>query len=488
MLKRWLPMDPQRLQTQTLVAAIWSFVGSTGRGGIRLLSNLLLTRLLLPEHFGLMATATVVVTLIQVFSDTGVRTALIQNPRGHEPEFINTSFFISMGRNLLLTGLLLVLKGPAARYYQLPELETILGILSLAILVEGLVNPALPRLTRELNIKKQVLYAVGSQFLGFLVTLALAWSLRTVTALAYGYVATSMARVILSYVVYPFTPSLRWDTAAGKALFHFGKVILVNTMITWAALNVDRLIVGKVLGMEALGLYNLALYLGVFASDILVQVFAQSYFPAMSRIAQDRERVWHIYGKTTRATLWIALPVLLGLALVSQPLVNLLYDPRYALAGSVLFWIALRSMVQVLNHIQSGTLLALGKPMLVTLPNLVGLAFLLAILAPFSTRWSLTGSAIALLISMVVMTLGQTWLLLKKEHFPAMVVLKPWLILGLMLAVALPLGMGFTFFLTQILEPGQRLVALPLSAAVMAMIIWIQFPRVKSWLQTEVLA
>lgn len=414
------------LKARTLVAAFWSLIGSAGRGGIRLTSNLILTRILVPEDFGLMATAMVVVTLIQIFSDTGVKTALVQNPRGSETVFINNSFIIAIGRSLLLVLLLLIIRSPMAQYYSLPALEPILLVLSLAIIIEGFLNPALPILIKKLDIKKQVMYSVGSQFIGFVLTVALALTFRSVMALAVGYTLTSLSRLIISYLVYPFRPRLQWDSAVGLELFHFGKYIMLNTLVTWTALNLDRLIIGKVLGMEKLGIYNIALYLGVFASDILVQVFAQSYFPAMSSIAQDLKKVSKIYVQTARTTILIATPILLTLAMFSNTLVELLYDSRYQVAGTVLFWIALRSMVQTLNHIQSGTLLALGKPLEVTIGNSLGLVMLFLTLPAFSTKWGLVGGGIALLINMLLMTAVQSFFLVKKVGFSVQMVLRPW--------------------------------------------------------------
>lgn len=386
-----------------------------------------------------MATAMVVVTLIQILSDTGVKTALIQNPRGDEPAFINNSFIIGMGRSLILFALLMLMKAPMAAYFENPDLEIVLSILSLAVILEGLINPALPLLTKSLNIKRQVSYSVGSQMVGFLITLILALHFHSVIALAVGYTLTSLARVVISYLVYPYRPQLSWDKAVGKELFHFGKYILLNTLVTWTALNIDRLIIGKVLGMEKLGVYNLALYLGVFASDILVQVFAQSYFPAMSSIAHNLKKVTHIYGETVRSTIWVATPLLLSLALLSDTVVGILYDPRYAEAGVVLFWIAMRSTIQTLNHIQSGTLLALGNPLQVTISNAAGLAVLLLTLPALTRLWGLSGSGFALLISMGLITAVQSAFLIKSLGFPPGLVVRPWLNMAGFAAV---FGMG----------------------------------------------
>jgi len=415
------------LKGKTLRAAFWSLLGSGGRGAIRFISNLALTRLLFPEAFGLIATAMVVLTLIQVFSDTGAKTALIQNPRGRERRFIDTAFLIALCRSLILFTIILIAIEPVTAFYGEPALSKILFIMSLALLAEGFINPALPLLIKNLQVEKQVTYAIGSQLAGFFTTLALVYTLRTVDALAYGYLATSVYRVIASYLVTPYRPHFAWDKEAGLELLHFGKFIIVNTLIGWAVLNIDRLVIGKVLDMEQLAYYNIALYLGVYISEVLVQVFAQSYFPAVSSIAHDIPRVEAVYKKTVATIISLVAPFMMLLVIFSEEVVQVLYDPRYAMAGSILFWISLKSFIHFIAHLQSGTLTALGKPGYVTVSNGTGFIFLALVLPEMTRQYGLVGAGVAMLISTVFVALVQSVFMVKKVNFDTWVVVKPWL-------------------------------------------------------------
>lgn len=415
------------LQGKTLKAAMWSLLGSGGRGAIRFISNLLLTRLLFPEAFGIMATAMVVVTLVQVFSDTGAKTALIQNPRGGEKRFIDTSFLIALGRSLILFIIIIAAIEPVADFYGEPALSGILLIMSFALLAEGFVNPALPLLIKNLRVEKQVVYAIGSQLAGFMTTLILVYTLRTVEALAFGYLATSLYRVIASYMVSPYLPRFSWDKEAGLELMHFGKFIIVNTLIGWAVLNIDRLVIGKVLDMEQLAYYNIALYLGAYVSEVLVQVFAQSYFPAVSSIANDIKRVQQVYKKTLSTLISLVAPFMMLLVLFADEAIQVLYDPRYALAGSILFWISLKSFFHFIAHLQSGTLTAVGKPSYVTIANGTGFLFIALTLPEMTRQYGLTGAGITMLISTLIVGIFQSALLVRKMNFDLYVVTRPWL-------------------------------------------------------------
>lgn len=463
------------LESKTLRAAFWSLVGSGGNGIIRFISNLILTRILFPEAFGLMATAMLFMTLVQVLSDTGVKIALIQHPEGASTAFINTSFLITIIRNGLL--FLLVIAGidPISNYYGQPDLQPLLWVMSATFLLEGLINPALPILIKSLRIEKQVSYNIGSQLAGFIFTLILAIALRSAQALAWGYLITSLFRVIGSYLILPYRPQLIWDRYAGRELLNFGKFILLNTMITWAALNLDRFVIGKTLGMEQLGLYNIALFLGVFLTDVMVQVFAQSYFPAVSSISQDREKVTNIYRRTMQVITSLAIPATLLLSAFSNDIISLLYDPRYQVAGLALFWISLRSAVQIIVNVQGGTLLALGRPKLVTISNAIGLLILLLSLPSLSSEFGLMGAGIAILVSSIATGLIQVSLFRSRLDFKISILLQPWVRLALNTGVIIG-----THRLLDLLIPthiGGNALLLILTSIVSLALVYLQIRR-----------
>jgi len=416
----------QSLQSKTLAAAFWSFIGSGGRGAIRFASNLILTRLLFPEAFGLMAMAMVVVTLIQVFSDTGVKTALIQNPNGRRPEYVNSSFIIAIVRSVVLFFIILLAIEPVVSFYNQPQLRPLLWIMSFALLAEGFINPGLPLVIKDLRVEKQVIYAVGSQFAGFISTVILVYFYRDVKAVAVGYLLTALYRIAASYLVIPYRPKLQWDRKAGKELLHFGKYILVNTMITWAVLNLDRLVIGKTLDMEQLGYYNIALYIGLYISEVLVQIFSQSFFPALSSAIGQPQKVRHIYRKTMSTVISLVIPTLMLIVFFSKEIIAVIYDPRYLAAGVVLFWISLKSIFNVISNIQSGTLLALGKPLYVTISMAAGLLFLAVALPVLSSAYGLSGGGIAVFAGSILIAFIQALFLKTKIGFSFQLVFQPW--------------------------------------------------------------
>lgn len=432
----------QSLKQKTIYAAAWSFLGRGGDAIIRLSSNLVLTRLLYPEAFGLIATASVVLAMVQLFSDTGTHAALIQNPRGNETRYINTAWMINVLRSFFLFIVMLILMQPLAEFYQQPTLRGLLMVMSFTLLISGFNNPALPMVIRKLDIKKQVTYELGAQVLGFICTLVLAWLLRSVWAMAFGYLAVGIFRLIGSYLVLPYRPRFQWSREAGKSLIHFGKYIFLNTLITWATLNLDRLMIGKLLDMETLGLYNIGLQLGVMIEALMTQIFSQSFFPAMSSVAGDRGKVLQIYRSASRMLVGTAIPILLMMLLFASDVIAILYEPRYELAALAMSWIAIRGIFHTFGIVQSCTMISLGKPVFQTIAMGVGAIVLGTILPLGAESWGLTGVCVAVLITGISTSLIQAGLLIRFFKFPAAVVLQPW---GLAIKLLTPLLLFYYF-------------------------------------------
>ena len=256
----------EKLSSRSIKAALWSLVGKGGSNAIRLLSNLVLTRLLFPETFGLMGTAVSLMLMVQLFTDTGTRISIIQNPRGSEPVFLNTAWTIGIIRGAGLSLVMLGIAWPLAAFYGKPGLGGIMTLLALTPLISGFENPALSLLIRQMKGHRQIIYDLLPQAGALICTATLAWFYRSVWALAIGAVLSGIMRLATSYLAQPYRPRLAWDTESGHELVHFGKYVLLNTMVCWSANNLDGFFVGKVLGMDILGVYSIGMNLGMRSS------------------------------------------------------------------------------------------------------------------------------------------------------------------------------------------------------------------------------
>ena len=447
-IKKLLFSDDGSLKARSLLAAKWSAIGRVMARALQFISNLVLTRLLFPEAFGLMATASLMIIMVQLFSDFGVQTAIVQNPKGDRKDYLNTGFVISIARGFILFAASLALAYPLAQFYNEEMLWGMISLMSLSMLFSGFENPATALFVKKLKVHKKVQYEFGSELCGFITTVTLAFIFRSVWALVLGSLSRNFFRMILSYMVTDFRPRPVWNKEAGSEMLHFGKFIFINTMITWLALNLDRLVIGKLINMEILGIYNIGRNLALTTEMLFVQIFMNSYFPAVSSIAEDNERVRRIFRKTTSLVIFLGVTVLSLCAAFAGDIINILYDPRYAAAAFSFFWLSLRGIFRVISLIQSGTILALGRPKYTSVATGMGLLSV-GILLPMGILESnlvaglpgapsdpallpLYGACLAVFIPGLFMTVTESFLLVFKLGFKVKEVIYPYALAAVM--------------------------------------------------------
>src|SRR5450432_3170571 len=182
----------------------WLGLGSFSEQAIRFARNMLLTRILAPEAFGLMAMVLSASTLIQVLVDVGAREALIQNPRGSEEGHVTATWWMTVGRSFSIYAMVYVLAPIAAHFYGHPELTALARIATLSIVFDGLMSPRSIVAMKEMKFTKVAIIDNGGGICGVLITVVLSYFFRDVWALVIGFCSENAIRCILSFVLCPY--------------------------------------------------------------------------------------------------------------------------------------------------------------------------------------------------------------------------------------------------------------------------------------------
>ena len=183
-------------------------MGSFAEQAVRFGRNMLLTRMLAPEAFGLMAMVLSAATLIQVLVDVGAREAIVQNPKGSEEGHVVAAWWMTVGRALSIYSLVYVLAPFAARFYGHSELTALARIAILSIVFDGLMSPRAIVAQKEMKFGKVAAIDNGGSICGVLITVILSFYLRDVWALVIGFCSENAIRCILSFIICPFRPRI----------------------------------------------------------------------------------------------------------------------------------------------------------------------------------------------------------------------------------------------------------------------------------------
>lgn len=313
---------------------------------LRLASNLILTRLLFPEAFGVMAMVSVFLMGLAMFSDVGVGPAIMQSKRGDDRDFLNTAWTIQIIRGVSLWLVACALTWPMAIYFGEPDLIYYLPVAALTQLVLGFTPTRYETANRHLRAGRVTLLDMGTQVIGVLFAVGLAWATQSVWALVISGVLSALAQVLLFDFFLPGERNrFRWEAEAAQELIHFGKWVFLSTIAGFAIGQADKVVIGGWLSTHDFGIYNIGFFWASFpflmGSVVVRKVMIPIY--RESPPGESRENFLRL-----RRMRMLATAGMIGMAMVpaflGQWLIELLYDPRYIAAGGM---VVLISVVQI---------------------------------------------------------------------------------------------------------------------------------------------
>jgi O-antigen/teichoic acid export membrane protein len=350
---------------------------------LRLVSNIILWRLVSPEAFGLMSIVTAVIVGLTMFSDVGVGPSIVQNERGDDPHYLNTAWTIQVIRGTTLCLVALLLAFPVSRFYHQPQLAPLIMIVSLTPLCAAFNSTKLFSAQRRVALKQLTLIDVGSYCFGTLAMLAVASVTRSLWALTVSGVLAGVLRLILGHLALPgIRNRFHWDRSSLRELVHFGRWIFLSTALTFLAMNSDRLILGKLLPIAALGVYGIAATWATIPGSVLSRVFGNVAVAVLSRVKNQGGQVGPVFRETREKVLLAGAWATTGLVAGAGPLVRLFYDQRAADAIWIVPLLAVGGWFAALENSNSSAALALGQPKWLAAANgakVIGMAVLMPI-------------------------------------------------------------------------------------------------------------
>lgn len=373
------------LGERALRSSVLTMGGFVAYQGLRLLSNLILTRILFPEAFGMMALVTVFLVGLQMFSDMGVGPAIMQSKRGDEPEFLDTAWSLHILRGAALWLGACLLAYPLSVFYQEPDLAWYLPVSALTLLITGFNPTKFETANRHLRAGRVTLVEISTQVVGLIAAIALAYATRSVWALVISGIVSALAQLVFMHLLIPGAGNrFRIERAAAKELMNFGKWIFLSTLCGFLIMQGDKVILGKYLNLEQFGIYNIGYFLASFPFLLGAMVIRRVVIPVHreSPPRASRENFLRLRKMRCIAT-GVLMVMLLSVAALGLWMVDFLYDERYLMAGPVVVALACMQVPQiiVLTYDQAALaegdsqrffVLSLAKATAMTLALLIG--------------------------------------------------------------------------------------------------------------------
>ncbi|RYH01295.1 polysaccharide biosynthesis protein [Salipiger sp. IMCC34102] len=330
------------LRARLIRSSGWSAGGFLISQGLRLGSNLVLTRLLFPEAFGLMALITIFIVGLTLLSDIGVSPSIQQSARGDDTDFLDTAWTIQCIRGIVLWLSCFFLGTFAAWIYDDTRLELMLPVAGLTLLVSGFNPTRIETASRHLMLGRVTMLDVIAQVLSLAVMIGLSFSMRSVWALIIGGVIAAVIRLIIMQYYLPGPRNrFRWDQSAAVELINFGKWIFLSTLCGFALTQGDKAILGKYLSLEVLGIYNIGYFMAGFPQAMISKIMSQVMIPLHRECPPGASDANYAKVRKLRAVMTaLVFAAQFSLAFSGLWIIALLYDDRFLAAGAVVVAVA----------------------------------------------------------------------------------------------------------------------------------------------------
>jgi O-antigen/teichoic acid export membrane protein len=376
-----------------LRGAIWT-IGAYGVSqALRLITNVLLARLLAPELFGLMLIVNSLRTGLELLSDVGIGQNIVYHKNGNDPDFYNTAWSIQSVRSILLWFIALGLTLPVARFYESPVLMFILPLTTFSIVLAGFTSVTRELLQKRLQVAKLNAFDATTSIISSVAYVLFAYLSPTVWSLVLGGLFGSTITLIGSYFLLPdVRQRFQFSKQFSLEILHFGKWIFVSSVLYFLSTNFDRLYLAKAVPLQLLGIYGIARSISEMLGLVILRLGNYVLFPIIASHSQmPRDDLRTQLAPLRSKFLFLTALVFSLLVSFGDVPIKLFYDERYQAAAWMLPVLVLGAWFSILAYLNESTLLGLGKPSYTAISNALKFVFLLISLPIGFRFYNLTG-------------------------------------------------------------------------------------------------
>ncbi len=342
---------------------------------------IILARLLDPEAYGVIALATVFMSILQVFVDSGLGSALVQKKDADEVDFSSVFYF-----NFLVCIVLYVMMFAAApaiaAFYGDPIYTPLVRVMSLALIASGFKNIQQAYVSRQMIFRRFFFSTLGGTIASAVLGVAMAYAGFGVWALAAQYLCNTVIDTLILWITVPWRPRKLFSWKRLGGLLSYGWKLLLSSLLDTGYTNLRNLVIGKVYSSSDLAYYDQAnKYPQAVAVSVIGNSISSVLLPTMSSVQDDVEHVKKMTRRSITFSLYIAAPAMLGLAACAEPLVRLVLTDKWLPCVPYLRIFCVNYMFWPINAANQNAIKALGRSdlflRLEVIKKLIGFALLI---------------------------------------------------------------------------------------------------------------
>lgn len=361
----------------------------------------ILGRILTPIEFGFFGIASLFLSFLEIFTETGINIFLIQN-KSHIKEYIDSAWIVSMIRGVILALVILILAPFVAKFFNSPQSIGIISIIAFVPFIRGFINPAIISYQKDLKFHKEFGLRSVLFVIDVVVSVIVGYFTRSAMCFVYGQMAAAFAEVILSYVLIPLRPKLRFDFEQVVHIITKGFWVTLTGIFAYFADNTDNIAVGKIIGSGALGIYQVAYKVSTLPISEITNVVNQVIFPVYSKFSDDKNRLKRAFVRVTTVNVLGAFIFGIPIFLLARPIILILMGDQWIAAVPVIKILAIYGIARTCFGGFSVLFLSSHRQDYVAKMTFVRVIALAICVVPLVMSFGMVGAGIAMLISILI--------------------------------------------------------------------------------------
>lgn len=386
---------------------IWRFAERCGAQIVSFIVSIVLARILAPEDYGTIALVTVFTTILQVFVDSGLGTALIQKKDADDLDF-SSVFYFNFTVCIVLYGVMFLAAPVIAEFYNDSSLIPIVRVISLTIVISGIKGIQQSYVSRNMLFKRFFFSTLGGTIFSAFLGIGMAYAGFGVWALVAQQLSNTAIDTLILWLTVKWRPKKMFSWQRLKTLLSFGWKLLGSALLDTVYNNLRNLIIGKVYSSSDLAFYNQGdKFPKVIVTNINTSIDSV-LLPSMSSVQDDRERVKAMTRRAIKTSTYIMAPLMMGLAFCAAPVVQLVLTDKWLPCVPYLPIFCITYMFWPIHTANLNAINSLGRSdlflKLEIIKKIVGMILLLT-----TMRISVMAMAYSLLVSSVASQIINSW-------------------------------------------------------------------------------
>ncbi len=316
------------IKSKAAKSVVWSFAEKLSVQGIGFIINLILTRLLMPEDYGVIAILYIFISVATVFIDGGFSNALIQNQKRTEKDF-STAFYTNIGVGFFCYLILFFLAPYLARFFAQPLIKDVMRVYGITLIISSFTLVQKSRFYIIYNFRVIAHISVVAIIVGGIAAIFMAYNGLGVWTLVWYYIIVESIRTICLWVFGRWKPSLCFSRQSFYAIFNFGTKVLGADILNVFASNLYTFVIGKLFNATSLGFYSRGQSMAFIIPANCSNIMTQAAYPVFCEVQNDIQRLRSFFVKYVRMSFMIISPIMTLLAVLASPLVSLVLTDKW---------------------------------------------------------------------------------------------------------------------------------------------------------------